>query len=432
MVKNQIEFNNKFPLPKKDKEIKIRYKKFTGELVIEDYLELENLQLLKVTKIEKLILRNLTQLKECTIQGCGMVELVIDNCPQVKILNIRNNSLTNLNFLVNLENLAELKMDGNTQLAEILKPYKNDWKVYQKDLQEIKQGNFSELAKKFWDLKQSREDLKKDISILLPHYGATSKEIITTELVLNLGKEFKNKKKEINYLELRINELTNLIKNQKTKIISTFLRLLPEKELVQKLITTHLEFIGFKKQAIDSEDYGEEKWEYEQQIGKLKYELRTKLPNETKKDTMNKLEAILTDCEKLVEQELELETKLADKAQLIEKQKQNSLLQESSEESNKRKRIIDAEEATQQQQQQQFKRIRSNSLVTEIEKARLEGKVEVYKELALLPKTITTNQGVIIQGDRNKCGDYSVRDNTMSLVENPAEKYQAQTEIPPK
>ena len=48
------------------------------------------------------------------------------------------------------------------------------------------------------------------------------------------------------------------------------------------------------------------------------------------------------------------------------------------------------------------------------------------------PKTITTNQGVIIQDDRSKCGDYSVRDNTMPLVENPAEKYQAQTEISPK
>ena len=202
MVDNQKRFNEIYP--KETPEIKIKDEDFDEEqLAVENYSNLERLYLRDIDSIEKITLKNLEQLKECTIWGCETKDLVIENCPQIKKLNIRSNSLTSLEFLANLGNLKELELDGNTELIEILKPHKGDWKAYQKDLQEIfnlaKQNNPQELAKKFWDLKKSREDLKKQVSFLLSketQQKTTSKPIITKELVLSLEKELTKRKKK--------------------------------------------------------------------------------------------------------------------------------------------------------------------------------------------------------------------------------------------
>lgn len=151
MVNNQIEFNEKYN-NKEVTEIEIRRSRnFQGELVIEDYSELEKLNLRDIRSIDKVILKNLTQLQECTIWDCGTKELVIKNCPQIKKLNVRKNSLTSLeclanlanltkldiainpnltslSFLFNLRNLTELEMKDNPKLDEILKHYKGDWR----------------------------------------------------------------------------------------------------------------------------------------------------------------------------------------------------------------------------------------------------------------------------------------------------------------
>jgi len=67
MVNNQIEFNEKYN-NKEVTEIEIRRSRnFQGELVIEDYSELEKLNLRDIRSIDKVILKNLTQLQECTI-----------------------------------------------------------------------------------------------------------------------------------------------------------------------------------------------------------------------------------------------------------------------------------------------------------------------------------------------------------------------------
>jgi len=41
---------------------------------------------------------------------------VIENCPQIKKLNIRQNNLTNLEFIKDLERLEELEIDGNPKI----------------------------------------------------------------------------------------------------------------------------------------------------------------------------------------------------------------------------------------------------------------------------------------------------------------------------
>jgi len=68
MVNNQTEFNKKYPKDKKEKQIRIREENnFQGQLVIEDYQDLEKLYLRGVKSVDKVTLRNLTRLQECTI-----------------------------------------------------------------------------------------------------------------------------------------------------------------------------------------------------------------------------------------------------------------------------------------------------------------------------------------------------------------------------
>jgi hypothetical protein len=67
MVNNQTEFNNKYT-DKTITEVEIkRNRNFQGELIIEDYSELQKLNLRDIKSIEKIILKNLADLQEVTI-----------------------------------------------------------------------------------------------------------------------------------------------------------------------------------------------------------------------------------------------------------------------------------------------------------------------------------------------------------------------------
>ena len=138
------------------------------------------------------------------------------------------------------------------------------------------------------------------------------------EELLKQKELFEEQEIEIKYLEARVQELIDLIKQQKNKIMSAFLRLLPERELLHELIKTHLELTRFKKQEMDATSYGKKCREYKRKCQKIEDKLADKL-DET---TMNEIQRILTDCEELMNQELELEAKLNNKSSLIEEQKQ--------------------------------------------------------------------------------------------------------------
>jgi len=47
-----------------------------------------------------------------------MKELVIENCPQLKKLNIRSNALTSLEFLADLASLEKLETDYNKEISD--------------------------------------------------------------------------------------------------------------------------------------------------------------------------------------------------------------------------------------------------------------------------------------------------------------------------
>ena len=68
MVNNQTEFNKKYFDKEVTKEIKIETEDFEEQqLDIENYLNLGKLYLYDIQDIEKIKLKNLTQLQECTI-----------------------------------------------------------------------------------------------------------------------------------------------------------------------------------------------------------------------------------------------------------------------------------------------------------------------------------------------------------------------------
>ena len=116
ILSRKWKFNNTYSKEIKEIEIEDEYD-FEGQLVIGDYSDLEKLYLHDVCSIEKIILKNLIKLQECTIWDCGLKDLVIENCPQLKKLNACSNSLTGLEFLTSLENLEELEIDNNVELA---------------------------------------------------------------------------------------------------------------------------------------------------------------------------------------------------------------------------------------------------------------------------------------------------------------------------
>lgn len=109
------------------------------------------------------------------------------------------------------------------------------------------------------------------------------------QLLQEQNQLFAEKEQEINYLEIRVQELTQLIKNQKEKIIQDFLNVLPEKELIQQLITTYLEFKKAEKQGKPSR-------KLERECNKIKDKLEDKLGEEF----VEKMQLILSDCEELV------------------------------------------------------------------------------------------------------------------------------------
>lgn len=160
MVNNQEQFNKENPKDKKEIEFK-RKKDFQGDLVIEDYSELEKLNLRDNKSVDTVVLKNLPQLQEFTIWDCNTKDLVIENCPQLVKLVIYKNLLTNLEFLKDLEKLETFEINGNDKLTEILKPYedKGGWKSCQKDIQELSKSIgenpqiLSGLREKYTDLK---------------------------------------------------------------------------------------------------------------------------------------------------------------------------------------------------------------------------------------------------------------------------------------
>jgi len=83
---------------------------------------------------------------------------LIENCSQIKKLNVRSNLLTSLEFLKDLENLEELEIDGNAEIDPEPEYLCKNLKVFTcentalkpfQELIELAKHRPQELAKKF-------------------------------------------------------------------------------------------------------------------------------------------------------------------------------------------------------------------------------------------------------------------------------------------
>jgi len=158
-TKNQAKKTSINSKEKKEKQIKIREENnFKGQLVIEGYPELERLYLRRVKSIDKMVLKNLENLGECTIWDCGIGELIIESCPQIKKLNVKDS------LLVDLEELKEKYANLKDFLKEI-------WFSISEEVQEILMDKLDEEIK-------TKERKFSD--------AATNKELKTTEIILGI------------------------------------------------------------------------------------------------------------------------------------------------------------------------------------------------------------------------------------------------------
>lgn len=244
---SQTWFNREFS--KSIREIKIEYDEFEGSLIIENYPDLSEINLADIDgKIDKLTLKSLPNLKAIRIYNCKLEFLIIENCSEIKILNVRNNFLTNLNFIKDLSNLKRLEIDGNKQinsgieylpenltdftykstgLFEVLKSYQYDWKLYKENLLKLKEKNidfqeFLFLEKKYEELEEKYKNLKNQSLLLLNHIrsGGSFNQDQTKEIMFNLEKEVKGIKSSKEELEIKVKELEKKVTEAEERVIS--------------------------------------------------------------------------------------------------------------------------------------------------------------------------------------------------------------------
>jgi predicted nucleic acid-binding Zn-ribbon protein len=244
MVSNQTEFSNTYS--KEITEIRFKNKDFIEkQLVIEDYPNLETLYLRGIDSLDKLILRNLKQLQKCTISGCGVQELVIENCSQVKELKTDDNSLTNLEFLKNLPNLQKLNIDDNAELASGLEHLPKGTKFSCENTK----LNYQEE-----DLRQKYENLKGVITSLAKE---TQKELVgkldqeikekeeaseqpkTQELVSNLKNSVKGLKEVKKELETNLTESEKKIQKLEEELAEAKTRSEERQKKIEELSQEH-------------------------------------------------------------------------------------------------------------------------------------------------------------------------------------------------
>jgi len=257
MVSNQNEFNNTYP--KEITEIKLKNENFDEErLVIEDYPNLETLYLRGIDSLDKLVLRDLPQLQKCTISDCGVKELVIENCPQIKELKADDNSLTSLEFSKNLLNLQKLNVDDNTELASGLEYFPKGIKFScdntKLDYQE-KNEELETLRKQLEGSQRKYEDLKDFMASLTKEekeglVGKLDQEIktqeksleqqpSTKEIKLNLKKDVEGLKETKEKLETNLAESEVKIQRLEKELTEAKARAEERQKKIEELSNEH-------------------------------------------------------------------------------------------------------------------------------------------------------------------------------------------------
>jgi hypothetical protein len=361
----------------------------TGELDLSDLVNLTRLSC-PHNQLTSLNLANCHQLKTFRGWKNHLTDLVLTNSvsKQLTFLDLRSNNFStqDLSLFSHLVNCETLDISNNPWTGS-LAPLKHSTKLKELNISQTNiDSGLEYLPTSLEKFYCQNTPLKRELKNYNGDWKLAREFLKKEQQIISLKTEqtkFAQQKDTIDYLQARIAELLTLNKQKSERIFQALSRLLPEKELLRELIQTHLALVRYKSQATAAIDYDEIIDEYEERTRTIKQQLRKKLD----KEQMNKIRGVLNDFEKLIEQELELEAKLQQKQILIDSHQ----LTDNTPENQKRKRIVDLEEQVQQEQQQQFKRLCSKSLLAEIEKAKEksvkdDGKIEILKELAILPR----------------------------------------------
>jgi len=346
-------------------EIRIGYNEYNGDKGLnikwKNSLKIEGFKNLKAlvfpySKVNNLYISGCPNLVELNCNYNKLKKLKIINCPKLAKLDFWGCGLTDFDFsTLNPKNLVHLSIGDNNlspRNVSCLAPFVNleRAKIGTMTSGEASKNDprnrFCGSLRAFKDMKNLRilniadTDIDRGIEYLPQSLSQGSFEFHSNndsfkvskikeekklqekdQQIALLQKEqtlFTDQTKEINYLELRVQELANLIKTQKENIVQDFLILFPqqEQELLKVLITTHLEFTKAKKNKLPFANL-------RSQRDKLRNEIEAKL----QANVIEKIEFILDDCEVLVDREIELEFRLNNKNLLIDAHKHSSFFQ---------------------------------------------------------------------------------------------------------
>lgn len=352
-----------------------------GVLDLSDFTNLEYLNCSDNLLTDLILYENLTNLEYLDIRSnnfdeqdlsyfydsMSLTELLIGNENKIKIeAGIYNRFVGSLDFLKNLSELYILNINNT-------------------DIEEGLESLWGCRIEQFYCLNNLRPEAKvKNINRFIDQRSENFEQQLR-EYELNLENEakekqiqilkeekiqFNEKEKIINYLEIHIQNLVNYIKNQKEKIIEDFLNLLPEKDLIQELITKYLEFKKAENQNLQIR-------KLERACNKIKDDLEDILGE----DFVENLQPILTGCEKLISWENELENCLKNKIIYIEQQKQ---IAKQIAYNSENEEIIVQHEEIQEAQKSQFDSFEKENLIQQLEIAK--AKIETYEKLIPVDK----------------------------------------------
>jgi hypothetical protein len=170
MVNAQEYLNRNYP--KSIKELDLANKDLEGELIIQDFPNLEKIKCgnnKKLTSIKLLILPNLNYFHA---NNCHLADIKVNSCAEISYFNVANNLLTDTNFLKTL----------NPEKLTILSLHTNNF--HKQDLFFI--SNFTNLKQLFLD---NNDEEKFERSIYNKFYGSLKPLQNLTKLeLLSIGK----------------------------------------------------------------------------------------------------------------------------------------------------------------------------------------------------------------------------------------------------
>lgn len=229
--------------------------------------------------------------------------VILNKFSNLETLYLNNNPLTGeLSSLTNLTNLQKLYLD-NLKITGSLQSLKNCSKLTELRIENTNLTTGLEylsesLERIYCQGTKLEEELKDYEKGDYYNYQAWRKKYNSKRV-----KSLEEENLKLSSLENEVERLTNLIKEQKDKIITAYTHFFSEKQLLQQLITAHLAYKKVQEGKI--------------KLRKQRESLYNELTEKVSEELMEKVEFILEDCEQLIHYEKELQAEINTNQRLI-------------------------------------------------------------------------------------------------------------------